>query len=225
MNTSTTHTSATADQKVPSAQEPRQKRSAHKAGEAIERATGELVYIPLSKLVASAFNSRKSGGESVTELAALIKSQGLLQNLIVIPHTTAKGKPTAKFGVVVGGRRLRALNQLVEAGDLPAHEEILCKLTTKEQAIAASVAENSGRESMSVADTVQSFAAMIAAGAGIEDVAVCFGITPLTVHRRLKLVNVSPRMFELFRQEEMNLDQLMALAISEALVHGGAPDR
>lgn len=50
---------------------------------------------------------------------------------------------------------------------------------------------------MSVADTVQSFAAMIAAGAGIEDVAVCFGITPLTVHRRLKLANVSPRLFEL----------------------------
>lgn len=68
---------------------------------------------------------------------------------------------------------------------------------------------------MSVADTVQSFAAMIAAGAGIEDVAVCFGITPLTVHRRLKLASVSPRLFELFRQEEMNLDQLMALAISD----------
>ena len=215
MNTSTTHTSEMAGQEAPSAQELHQKRSGRKASEVIEQATGELVYIPLSKLVASAFNARRSGGEGVTELAALIKSQGLLQNLIVIPHTTAKGKPTAKFGVVAGGRRLRALNRLVEAGDLPAHEEILCKLTTKEQAIAAGVAENSGRESMSVADTVQSFATMIAAGAGIEDVAVCFGITPLTVHRRLKLANVSPRLFELFRQEEMNLDQLMALAIND----------
>lgn len=148
MNTSTTSTSEMAGQETPSAQELHQKRSGRKASEAIEQATGELVYIPLSKLVASAFNARKSGGESVTELAALIKSQGLLQNLIVIPHTTAKGKQTAKFGVVAGGRRLRALNQLVESGDLPAHEEILCKLTTKEQAIAASVAENSGRESM-----------------------------------------------------------------------------
>lgn len=213
MNTTTTRDDDTAQAQA--AQEPHQKRGAHKAIGAIEQTTGELTYIPLSKLVHSAFNVRKNGGESVTELAALIRSQGLLQNLIVIPHTNAKGKATAKFGVVAGGRRLRALNQLVEAGHLPAHEDILCKVITKQEALAASVAENSGRESMSVADTVQSFAAMIAAGAGIEDVAVCFGITPLTVHRRLKLANVSPRLFELFRQEEMNLDQLMALAISD----------
>ncbi len=178
MNTPTTSTRDSVQ--AHAAQEPHQKRGNDKASEAIEQASGELVYIPLSKLVHSAFNVRKSGGESVSELAALIKSQGLLQNLVVIPHTTAKGKPTAKFGVVAGGRRLRALNQLVEVGDLPADEEILCKLTTKEQAIAASVAENSARSPLSVADTVQSFAAMITAGAGIEDVAVCFGITPLT---------------------------------------------
>jgi len=52
-------------------------------------------------------------------------------------------------------------------------------------------------------------------GAGVEEVAVCFGITPLTVRRRLKLANVSPKLFGLFRQEQMNLDQLMALAISD----------
>lgn len=68
---------------------------------------------------------------------------------------------------------------------------------------------------MSVADTVTAFAEMIAAGAGIEDVAVCFGITPLTVQRRLKLAKVSPSLFELFRQDKINLDQLMALAITD----------
>ena len=60
------------------AQEPHQKRGNDKASEAIEQASGELVYVPLSKLVHSPFNARKSGGESVSELAALIKSQGLL---------------------------------------------------------------------------------------------------------------------------------------------------
>ena len=68
---------------------------------------------------------------------------------------------------------------------------------------------------MSVADTVTAFADMIAAGAGVEDVAVCFGITPLTVQRRLKLAKVSPSLFELFRQDKINLDQLMALAITD----------
>ena len=46
-------------------------------------AAGDLVLISLSRLVPSAFNVRKSGGEDVGELAALIKAQGLLQNLVV----------------------------------------------------------------------------------------------------------------------------------------------
>ena len=193
-------------------------------GQVKERATaleaeqvnpGDLVLIPLSRLVHSAFNVRKSGGEDVSELAALIKAQGLLQNLVVHPDETKRGKVTGDYGVAAGGRRLRALRLLAKAGDIPADKDILCRLITREEAIAASVAENSGRAPMSVADTVTAFAEMIAAGAGVEDVAVCFGITPLTVQRRLKLAKVSPTLFELFRKDKINLDQLMALAITD----------
>ena len=176
---------------------------------------GDLVLIPLSRLVHSAFNVRKSGGEDVGELAALIKAQGVLQNLVVHPEETKRGKATGDYGVAAGGRRLRALRLLAKAGDIPADKDILCRLITREEAIAASVAENSGRAPMSVADTVTAFAEMIAAGAGLEDVAVCFGITPLTVQRRLKLAKVSPTLFELFRKDKINLDQLMALAITD----------
>lgn len=178
-------------------------------------AAGDLVLIPLSRLVPSAFNVRKSGGEDVGELAALIKAQGLLQNLVVHPDETKRGKSTGDYGVAAGGRRLRALGLLAKAGDIPLDKDILCRLITRDAAIAASMAENSGRAPMSVADTVTAFAEMIAAGAGVEDVAVCFGITPLTVQRRLKLARVSPVLFELFRQDKINLDQLMALAITD----------
>ena len=180
-----------------------------------EAAEGDLRMIPLSRLVLSPMNARKAGGENIDELAMLIDAQGLLQNLVVIPHAGKKKHPTGRFEVVAGGRRLRALRKLAELGRVGKDEPIACKLTTRRQAIATSAAENSGREAMSVADTVQAFADMVASGAGVEDVAVCFGITPLTVKRRLKLANVSPRLFELFRQDEMNLDQLMALAISD----------
>ena len=178
-------------------------------------AAGDLVLIPLSRLVPSAFNVRKSGGEDVGELAALIKAQGLLQNLVVHPDETKRGKSTGDYGVAAGGRRLRALGLLAKSGDIPLDKDILCRLITRDAAIAASMAENSGRAAMSVADTVTAFAEMIAAGAGVEDVAVCFGITPLTVQRRLKLAKVSPVLFELFRQDKINLDQLMALAITD----------
>jgi ParB family chromosome partitioning protein len=201
-----------------------QRREGQAKGPAQERATaleaeqvnpGDLVLIPLSRLVHSAFNVRKSGGEDVSELAALIKAQGLLQNLVVHTDETKRGKVTGDYGVAAGGRRLRALTLLARAGDIPADKDILCRLITREEAIAASAAENSGREPMSVADTVTAFAAMLAAGAGIEDVAVCFGVSPLTVRRRLKLASVSPKLFALFREDKMNLDQLMALVISD----------
>ena len=68
-----------------------------------------LEGIPLSRLLPSAFNVRKSGGEDVGELAALIKTQGLLQNLVVHPIEAKRGKPTGDYGVAAVGRRLRAL--------------------------------------------------------------------------------------------------------------------
>ena len=172
-------------------------------------------FIALSKLVPSPMNVRSSGGENIDELAMLIDSQGLLQNLVVMEHLTKQKKATDKFEVVAGCRRLRALKKLAELGKIGQDEEIACIVTTRAQALAASTAENSGREPMSMADTVCAFAQMVNDGAGVEEIAVCFGITPLTVRRRLKLANVSPKLFELFRQEQMNLDQLMALAISD----------
>jgi ParB family transcriptional regulator, chromosome partitioning protein len=49
----------------------------------------------------------------------------------------------------------------------------------------------------------------------IEDVAARFGVSATTVRQRLKLANVAPRLFELFRADEINLDQMMALAVTD----------
>jgi ParB family chromosome partitioning protein len=176
---------------------------------------GELLSVPLSQLVLSPLNVRKQGGEDVTELAALIKSQTLLQNLVVVPHLDRQGRETGQYGVVAGGRRLRALQLLCSQGDLHPDQEVLCRLTTPALALAASAAENSAREPMSAADTVVAFADMVAAGATPEDLAITFGVEPITVHRRLKLAQVSAPLFELFRHGEMELEQLMALALSD----------
>ena len=161
----------------------------------------DLRYIPLNKLIASPLNVRKGAGQDIDELAMLILSQGLLMNLVVIPHVTKKGKATDTFEVVAGGRRRRALVRLAELGKIAPNEKVLCKLTTKKKALAASVAENSAREPMSKPDTIEAFAAMAASGASTEDISVSFGITPLTVMRRLKLANVSPKLFELYRAD------------------------
>ncbi|MBL8329800.1 MAG: chromosome partitioning protein ParB, partial [Rubrivivax sp.] len=50
---------------------------------------------------------------------------------------------------------------------------------------------------------------------GVEDVAARFGVSVLTVQRRLKLSALSPKLLALYREDGINLDQLMALTLSE----------
>ena len=178
-----------------------------------EEGQGQPVYIPLSKLEFDSDNVRKRGGTNVGELKALIASQGQLQNLTVCPLLAKRGKPTGKFGVVAGGRRLRALRELANEGHIGKDHPVLCIIKPREQAITISAAENSGREPMTGADTLQSFLPMAQQGHGPEALSHSFGISVKTVQGRLKLANISPKLFALYADEQITIDQLMALAV------------
>ena len=181
----------------------------------------ELLSVPLSALVVSPFNVRRYAPGQVDELAALIDSQGLLHNLVVTEHVARLGKNKAlgngklRFAVAAGERRRRALLLLQSRGRLPPDYQVPCELVPPERALEVSVAENSGREPLHPADEFDAFKAMINEGRGIEDVAARFGVSPLTVQRRLKLAALSPRLIALYRQDGVNLDQLMALTLAD----------
>jgi len=183
--------------------------------------TKELLSVPLSALVASPFNVRRYAPGQVDELAALIDSQGLLHNLLVTEHIGRRGKGKSpgngglRFAVAAGERRRRALLLLQSRGRLPTDYQVPCELVPPERALEVSVAENSGREPLHPADEFDAFKAMIDEGKGIEDVAARFGVSPLTVQRRLKLAALSPRLLALYRQDGINLDQLMALTLAD----------
>ena len=176
-------------------------------------AAGELVYLPLHRLELDADNVRKRGGDNVDALKALILAQDLLQNLVVCPLLTKRGKATGKYGVIAGGRRLKALRALADEGHIARDKDVLCLIKPRAQAILTSAAENSGREAMSGPDTLAAFAAMVREGRGVEELALAFGVSEVTVRRRLKLATVSPRLFALYAQDDMTLDQLMSLAL------------
>ena len=90
-----------------------------------------------------------------------------------------------------------------------------CLLVADGTARTASLTENVQREAMHPADQFEAFAALVAEGRPIEDIAADFSVTPLVVQRRLKLANVSPRLMADYRADAVNLDQLMALAITD----------
>lgn len=182
---------------------------------ALEERAGELMTVPLSLLVPSERNVRKQYATTVEQLAASIDAQGLLQNLTVIEQRDAKGKPTGYYEVVAGGRRLQALMLLAKGRKIAADEPILCKVTRTEQARLASLAENIGQEPMHPADEFDAWKALVDEGRTVEEVAGRFGVTPLTVQRRLRLANVAPELIAEFRKGAATLDQLMALAITD----------
>jgi ParB family chromosome partitioning protein len=180
--------------------------------------TNRSILVKITDLVPSPYNVRRHSNASIEELAALIDSQGLLHWPTVHEHFVGRGKSRRlAFGVSAGERRRRALRLLQERGKLPNDHEVACKLIPSERAREVSVAENSGREPMHPADEFEAFKALVDDGKGIEDVAVAFGVSLLTVQRRLKLAAVSPKLLAVYREDDgkINLDQLMALAITD----------
>ena len=170
----------------------------------------ERRLIPLTLLRPSSRNVRRSGGTSIPELAASIARVGLLQNLAVVP--AADGE---HFEVVAGRRRLAALKLLVKRRKLAKDFDVPCLLVPDAAARTVSLTENVQREAMHPADQFEAFAALVAEGQPIEDIAADFGVTPLVVQRRLRLANVSPRLLAEYRADAVSLEQLMALAITD----------
>lgn len=175
----------------------------------------EIAKIPLSQLVKSPFNVRKTRGEgdSVTSLAASLWAHKQIQNVVV--HSVASRGKKAQFGVVAGERRRLAFALLHENGQIPADHPVDCKIVSTAEAVAISLAENVEREPMSAADEFEAFRLLNDEGKSAEEIAAAFGVTPVVVSRRLKLANVAPRFFELFREDKLSLDQMMALAQTE----------
>lgn len=170
--------------------------------------TAEIVLIPLNKLVSSSLNVRKTGGQTIDELAASIQAHGLLQNLVVAP---ADGD---KHQVIAGGRRLAALARLAKNKVIPKTLSVPCRIVDGAESTEASLAENIVREQMHPADQFDAFNRMIEQGSGVEEVAARFGVTANAVRQRLKLANVAPPLMALYRAGDITLDQLMALAIT-----------
>ncbi len=178
--------------------------------EAIVTATYRLLLIPLSQLRPSSRNVRQSGGASIPELASSIARVGLLQNLTVTASSDGE-----HYEVVAGKRRLAALKLLAKRHKIDKAHDVPCLLVPDASARTVSLTENVQREAMHPGEQFEAFAALVAEGRPIEDIAADFGVTPLVVQRRLKLANVSPRLLADYRTDTVTLDQLMALAITD----------
>jgi ParB family chromosome partitioning protein len=139
-----------------------------------------VVLIPLKNLIASERNVRKTGGESIDDIAASILKHGLIQNLTVIAEIHPKTKAeTGKFEVVVGGRRLAAIQKLSKQKKLPKSlgQGVPCQVVDSAKAVEVSLAENTLRLAMHPADQFVAFSELVKGGQAVEEVAASFGVS------------------------------------------------
>lgn len=177
---------------------------------------GEMIEVLVSDLVHSEYNVRGQDDDSpVDDLAASMVAMGVVQNLIVVDDLDEHGRPTGKRGVVAGGRRRRGLRLALEDGRWPADRPVWCKRVSHEVARLLSLGENSHREPMHPADEFVAFRDLKAQGHTEEAIGAAFGVEPAVVKRRLRLANVAPDLLALFRRNEIDLDHMMAFALTD----------
>ena len=174
--------------------------------------------IPFDKLVLSQSNVRRiKAGVSVEELAEDIARRGLLQGLSVRPVLDADGVETGKFEIPAGGRRFQALALLVKQKRLAKTAPVPCVLRDVTSDILAeddSLAENMQRVALHPLDQFRAFVALRDKGQGEEAIAAAFFVTPQIVKQRLKLASVAPALLEVYAEDGMTLEQLMAFTVN-----------
>jgi ParB family chromosome partitioning protein len=174
--------------------------------------------IPFDKLVLSQSNVRRiKAGVSVEELAEDIARRGLLQSLSVRPVLDANGEETGAFEIPAGGRRFQALSLLVKQKRLAKTAPIPCIVRDAASEILAeddSLAENMQRVALHPLDQFRAFQALREKGQGEEAIAAAFFVTPQIVKQRLKLASVAPTLLDVYAEDAMTLEQLMAFTVN-----------
>lgn len=171
--------------------------------------------IPFNKLVLSQANVRKiKANVSIEELAEDIARRTLLQSLTVRPVLDDSGAETGMFEVPAGGRRFRALELLVKQKRLARNAPVPCVIRTEGLAEEDSLAENVQRAPLHPLDQFRAFQALREKGQTEEEIAAAFFVSVGVVKQRLRLAAVSPKLLDVYAEDEMTLDQLMAFTVN-----------
>jgi len=174
--------------------------------------------IPFDKLVLSRFNVRRiKAGLSAEELAGDIARRGLLQSLSVRPVLNTDRTETGKFEIPAGGRRFQALTLLVKQKRLAKTTTIPCIVRNAGSAILAeddSLTENMQRVALHPLDQFRAFVSLRDKGQSDAEIAAAFFVPPQVVKQRLKLAAVAPALLEVYAEDDMTLEQLMAFTVN-----------
>lgn len=171
-----------------------------------------LKSVPLSALCPPKDNPRRILDKAdIAGLADSIKTDGVLQNLIVQPEDDGK------FRVVSGKRRLLALKLLKRQGAIDGDFKVPVEVRRNldhGDALRIATVENVQRADLNPMDEAEAFAAMLQNGAALEDLSAKTGLSLQTIRRRLALADLCDAVKVAIRNGEL------PLGIAEAMTLG-----
>lgn len=179
---------------------------------------GDVIDVPLNKLKKSPRNARRTphAEADIEALAASIAVKGVLQAPVVEPETDTEGAPTGCYFITIGEGRRLALLLRAKRKEIRKTEPVRCVVDLSNDPHEISLDENVTRTGMHPADQFEAFRRLAEErGLSAEEIGARFGVSAQVVRQRLRLGAVNPALMDLYRAGELNLDQMMAFAVSE----------
>jgi ParB family transcriptional regulator, chromosome partitioning protein len=170
-----------------------------------------LKTVALSALCPSKDNPRRHiDQDAIAGLADSIKTDGVLQNLVV------EKNGDGKFRVVSGSRRFLALKLLKRQGVIDGDYKVPVEIRKFEDGDALRIAtiENVQRSDLEPIDEAEAFARMLQNGASIDDVSAKTGLSEQTIRRRVALADLCDEVKDSVQKGEV------PLGIAEAMTLG-----
>lgn len=121
--------------------------------------------------------------DSLRELAESIKSQGILQPIVITPDGT----------IVCGHRRVKAC-ELIAERTIPC----LVRELTEQQQLHIMLIENLQREDLTALQTAKAYQVLVDHGLSIREIAKATGFRAETVSRHLDILNLHPDLHSAF---------------------------
>lgn len=163
----------------------------------------KIVYLGVDHIHPHPKNPRKDLGD-LSELAASIRMNGVLQNLTVIP---APELGEGEFTAIIGHRR-HAAAKIAGLTEVPC---VITKLDEAEQ-VQIMVCENVQRSDLSPYEQAEGFQMMLDLGGSIEDVASKSGFSVQTIKNRTKLLALDKKEFLEAEKRGVSLFQFAEIA-------------
>lgn len=172
---------------------------------AIAVSDSEYRNLPIAQLQESPTNPRRRFDErAMEELTASVRSQGVLQPLLVRP------REEGKFEIVIGSRRFRAA-QRAEQREAPVRIREL----TDAQCVEIQLVENIQREGVHPLEEATAFYGLLHTDGlhyDINTLSAKAGKSPSFVAQRLKLVDLIPSIADAFLADQIGVGHALEIA-------------